>query len=158
MGKKQSEFQDSHKKKLKKKKRKFRQGAFSTEEEDSGGGTSPSALPARRWQFQSLLIHFAQGTISHAECATGKAKNIKPSWKCKNESVSRSVVSNSFATPWTLPHQAPVSIGFSRREYWRGLPFPSPRDLPDPGIKPRSPALQPDSLPSEPPGKPYWKG
>ena len=52
------------------------------------------------------------------------------------------------------PYQAPLSMGFSRQEYWNGLPFPSPRDLPDPGIKPRSPALQADALPSEPPGKP----
>jgi len=45
-------------------------------------------------------------------------------------------------------------MGFSRQEYWSGLPFPSPGDLPNPGIKPRSPALQTDALPSEPPGKP----
>ena len=46
-------------------------------------------------------------------------------------------------------------MGFSRQEYWSGLPFPSPRDLPDPGIEPRFPALQADALPSEPPGKPF---
>ena len=60
-----------------------------------------------------------------------------------------------FATPWTVAHQAPGSMGFSRQEYWSGLPFPSPGDLPDPGIKARSPALQADSLPSEPPGKDF---
>ena len=60
-----------------------------------------------------------------------------------------------FATPWTVAHQAPASMGFSRREYWSGLPFPSPGDLPDPGIEPRSPALQADALTSEPPGNPY---
>ena len=59
-----------------------------------------------------------------------------------------------FATPWTVAHQAPPSMGFSRQEYWSGLPFPSPGDLPNPGIKPRSPALQADVLTSEPPGKP----
>ena len=59
-----------------------------------------------------------------------------------------------FGTPWTLAHQAPPSMEFSRQEYWSGLPFSSPDDLPDPGIKPRSPALQADALPSEPPGKP----
>ena len=58
-----------------------------------------------------------------------------------------------FATPWTVAYQAPPSMGFSRKEYWSGLPFPSPGDLPDPEIEPRSPALQADSLPSEPPGK-----
>ena len=56
-----------------------------------------------------------------------------------------------FATPWTVAHQAPRSMGFSRQEYWSGLPFPSPRDLPNPRIEPRSPALQADALTSEPP-------
>ena len=60
-----------------------------------------------------------------------------------------------FATPWTVAHQAPPSMEFSRQEYWSGLPFTSPRDLPNPGVKPGSPALQADSLPSEPPGSPF---
>ena len=60
-----------------------------------------------------------------------------------------------FATPWTVVYQAPPFMGFSRQEYWSGLPFPSPGDLPDPGIEPRSPALQADALASEPPGKPF---
>ena len=63
-----------------------------------------------------------------------------------------------FATPWTVAHQAPLSKRFSRQEYWSGLPFPPPGDLPNPGIKPRSPALQADSLLSEPPGKPKHTG
>ena len=63
-----------------------------------------------------------------------------------------------FATPWTVVHQAPLSMGFSRQEYWSGLPFPSPGDLPNPGIKLRSPALQADALTSEPPGKPWCDG
>ena len=58
-----------------------------------------------------------------------------------------------FATLWTVAYQAPPSMGFSRQEYWSGLPFPFPGDLPDPGIEPRSPALQADALPSETPGK-----
>ena len=65
------------------------------------------------------------------------------------------------ATPWTVAYQAPLSMGFSRqeywsekkKEYWTGLPFPSPGDLPNPGIEPESPALQADALTSEPPGK-----
>ena len=61
-----------------------------------------------------------------------------------------------FATLWTVAHQAPLSMGFSRQEYWSALLSPSPGDIPDPGIKPRSPALQADSLPSEPPGKPIF--
>ena len=56
--------------------------------------------------------------------------------------------------PWIVPCQAPPSMGFPKQEYWSGLPFPSPGDLPDPGMEPRSPALQADSLLSEPPGKP----
>ena len=60
-----------------------------------------------------------------------------------------------FATPWTVAYHAPPSVGVSRQEYWSELPFPSPEDLPNPGIKPRSPALQADALPSEPPGKPW---
>ena len=60
--------------------------------------------------------------------------------------------------PWTVPRQAPLSIGFSRQEYWSGLPFLSPGDLPNSGIEPRSPALPADSLPSEPPGKPKNTG
>ena len=58
-------------------------------------------------------------------------------------------------TPWTVAHQVPLSMGFSRQEYWSGLPFPSPGDLPDSGIEPGSSASQVDALPSEPPGKPY---
>ena len=58
-------------------------------------------------------------------------------------------------TPWTVAYQIPRSMGFSRQECWSGLLFPSPGDLPDPGIEPGSPALQADTLPSEPPGKPH---
>ena len=61
---------------------------------------------------------------------------------------------HSFTTPWTVARQAPLSMGFPRQECWSGLPFPFPGDLPNPGIKPRSPALQADSLPAEPQGKP----
>ena len=57
-------------------------------------------------------------------------------------------------TPWTVAHQAPLSMKFSRQEYWSGLPCHSAWDLPNPGIKPGSPKLQANSLPPEPPGKP----
>ena len=60
-------------------------------------------------------------------------------------------------TPWTVAHQAPLSMGFSRQEYWSGLPFPSPGDLSDPGIEPEPTALKVDSLLSEQPGKPIFK-
>ena len=60
---------------------------------------------------------------------------------------------DSFATLWTVAHQAPLSMGFPRQEYWIGLPFPSPGDLPDPGIEPTSPALAGRFFTTEPPGK-----
>ena len=63
-------------------------------------------------------------------------------------------VGSDFATPWPVIHQAPLSMGFPRQEHWSGLPFPPPGHLSDPGIEPRPPTLQADSLPAEPPGKP----
>ena len=69
-----------------------------------------------------------------------------------NYTVSSSLVTAShltLVTPWTVAHQALLSMGFSRQECWSGFPFPSPVDLPNPGIGPRSPALQADSLPTE---------
>ena len=71
--------------------------------------------------------------------------------KVKVKSLSRVRL---FATLWTVAHQAPLSMGFSRQEYWSGLPFPPPGDLPDPGTEPRSPVLQADTLTSEPPISP----
>ena len=77
--------------------------------------------------------------------ALGVEKERKWKWIC-------SVVSDSLQTPWTVAYQGPLPMGFSRQEYWNGLPFPSQGDLPDSGIKPSSPTLQADALPSEPPG------
>ena len=74
-----------------------------------------------------------------------------------HQSESENEVAQSYLTLcdlWTVAHQAPPSTGFSRQEYWSGLLFPSPADLPDPGIEPRSPTLQADTLTSVPPGKP----
>ena len=70
--------------------------------------------------------------------------------------LSGSLVAEScpaLTTPWTVARQAPLSMAFPKQESWSGLPFPSPGDLPDPGIEPGSPASQADSLPTEPPGK-----
>ena len=69
------------------------------------------------------------------------------------ESVSGSIVSHSFATPWTVVRRAPLSMEFSKQEYWSELPLPAPGDLSNPGIKSRSPALHIDFLRSEPSGK-----
>ena len=68
--------------------------------------------------------------------------------------LSHSVMSDS-VIPWTVARRAPLSAEFSRQEYWNGLPFPSPGDLPDPEIEPRPPGLQADFLPTELQGKPY---
>ena len=69
--------------------------------------------------------------------------------------VSCSVVSDSLQPQGLSSHQAPLSMGLPRQEYWSGLPFPFPGDLPDPGMEPGSPALQVDCLPSEPSGQPW---
>ena len=84
-------------------------------------------------------------TLSHLICIPYKQDGVI--WK----SLSHVWL---FAIPWTVGCQAPLSTEFSRQEYWSGEPFPSPGDLPNPGIKPRSPSLQEDSLRSEPPQKP----
>ena len=76
-------------------------------------------------------------------------------WISERRRVKRLSRVRLFATPWTVACQAPPSMGFSRQEYWSGLSFPSPGDLSNPGIEPRSPTLQADALPSEPPG---WPG
>ena len=72
-----------------------------------------------------------------------------------SESESESGV-RLFAIPRTVAYKTPPSMGFSRQEYWSGLPFPSPGDLPDPGMEPGSPAFQADALTSETPGKPIY--
>ena len=66
-------------------------------------------------------------------------------------------MSDPFATSWTIALHDPLSMGFSRHEYWSGLPFPSPGDLPNPGIEPMSPALAGGFFTTEPPGKPLSK-
>ena len=77
------------------------------------------------------------------------AAHTQMSYTVTVKSLSRVVLC---ATPWTVAYQTPPSMGFSRQQYWSGVPFPSPGDLPNPGIEPGSPALQADALPSEPPG------
>ena len=97
-------------------------------------------------QLESRL----QGEIS----VTSDMQMTPPLWQ-KLSSSSSLLLSHVrlFATPWTVAYWAPPSMVFSRQEYWSGLPFPSPGDLPDPGIQSGSPALQADALTFEPPGK-----
>ena len=96
----------------------------------------------RRWRFGQRRFFFC-------EDLTDGMEQSYSSMKVKSLSRVR-----LFATPWTVVYQASPSMGFSRQKYWSGLPFPFPGDLPNPGIKPGSPALEADALTSEPPGKP----
>ena len=94
-----------------------------------------------------------EGMATHSSTLAWRIPWTEPWWAMVygvTEWLSRVLL---FATPWTVAYQAPWSMGFSRQEYWSGLPFPSPGDLPNPGIEPRSPVLQTDALPSEPLGK-----
>ena len=102
-----------------------------------------------RWQSTRLL---------HPWDSQGKNPGVGYHFLLQCEKVKSLSRVQLLATPWTAAYQAPLSIRFSRQEYWSGLPFPSPGHLPDSGIKPRSPSLYTDALPSEPPGKSwiYW--
>ena len=78
-------------------------------------------------------------------------QSVRP---CDDDRVKSLSHVQLFVTPWAVAYQASPSVGFSRQEHWSGLPFPPAGDLPHPGIKPASPTLQADPIPSEPPGKP----
>ena len=102
----------------------------------------------------SLLLFGVNTWDVFCECLHGWKSLFCPQYWVNNLSQYRSEVKSLsrvwfFATPWTVAFQVPPSMGFSRQEYWSGVPFPSPGDLPNPGIEPRSPALQADALPTE---------
>ena len=102
---------------------------------------------------QGLLIHIPSAVLG--PLVNKRRKSLKPvaSIEMKVKVLATQSYPTLFMTLWTIALQAPLSLEFSRQEYWRGLPCSSPGDLPNPGIEPGSPALQADSLPSEPPGK-----
>ena len=114
-----------------------------------GGGISPFLTVAQNICLRTVYPHLSTAgpgrTPEHLRQQAEQRKRM-----CA-QSLSRVRL---FVTPWTEARQASLSKGFSRQEYWSGLPFPSPGDLPDPGNEPRSPTLQADALTSEPPGKP----
>ena len=125
----------------------------------------PGFLPGEVHEQRSL-VNYSYSSWSHKESDMTERLSHFPEADGNQEAFdftpspfSRKVKSLSrvrlFATLWTVAHQAPLSMGFSRQEYWSGLPFPSPGDLPDPGIEPRSPTLRADALTFEPPGKPF---
>ena len=91
--------------------------------------------------FKKAKLARSSSDLSYPNCLLGMSERVK--------SLSRVPL---FSTPSTLAYQAPPSMESSSQEYWSGLPFPSPGDVPDPGIEPGSPTLQADALPSEPPG------
>ena len=107
---------------------------------------------------QQLEPDMEQQTGSKLGKENIKAVYCHPSYLIYIQNTEEEVKSLSrvrlFVTPWTEAHQAPPSMKFSRQEYWSGLPFPSPGNLPNLGIEPGSPALGADALLSEPPGKP----
>ena len=112
--------------------------------------------PEASLQGQGKTVHSLGGPGGSQRLLTTQEifpRSVSSTFKVKVKVKSLSRV-RLFVTPWTVAYQAPLSMGFSRQEYWSGLPFPSPGDLPDPGIKPRLPALEADALTSEPPGKP----
>ena len=100
--------------------------------------------------YFNLFIFVWFISIQHFTSFSGNRISLFYILKVKGKSLSRVRL---FVTPWTVAYQASPSMGFSRQEYWSGLPFPSPGNLSKPGIKPRSPALQADALTSEPP---WW--
>ena len=113
------------------------------------------------WKTNSILcilgIYWVNRCLSTGRQEKCNKKEKGGGWSIPKTNCYLNILSNSlflslvakscptFATPWTVAYQAPLSMGFPRQEYWSGLPFPSPGDLSNPGIKPRSPALQADS-------------
>ena len=100
------------------------------------------------------VVIWMRGTDDWTRDGHGTERGNQKWFQRKKVKVKSFSCVRPFANPWTVDHEAPLSMGFSRQETWSGLPFPSPGDLPDPGIEPKSPALQADALTSEPPGKP----
>ena len=121
----------------------------------SGGEQAPACM----WLRTSMSENICGSIVGHWACL--RRHQVAHTWlwfagiTCSLSSYLRASVLSGvrfFATPWTVARQTPLPMEFSRQEYWSRLPFLSPRNLPDPGIKPNSPALQTDSLPPEPPG------
>ena len=98
-------------------------------------------------QINNLTLHLKQLDKEEME-------NPRVSRRKERKKVNSLTHFQLFVTPWTVVYQAPPSMEFSIQEYWSGLPFPSPENLPDPGIESGSPTLQVDALLSEPPGNP----
>ena len=117
-----------------------------------GSSLVPGPEAKSSLEIRNLAITLKLGaTPAGQSCGNRSDTAFQGGKKVKVKSLSRVQL---FQIPWTVAHQAPLSMGFSRQAYWSGLPFPSPGDLSNPGIEPQSPTLQADALTSEPPGKP----
>ena len=127
---------------------------FFGEHRFSRGGLARGGIDTGWVKSWDIIVIFSLSRWSWSRREGDWAQPLKE-WHSPSEEVKSLSCVWLFATPLTVAYQAPPSMRFSREECWSGLPFPSPGDLPDPGIKPRSPALQADALPSEPPGKPW---
>ena len=118
------------------------------------GNTIPKSLHLQ-WTFHLFIftpnITSLPKELRAATHLSMPSLPLRLSWNIKVKLFSHVWL---FATLWTVAYQDPLSMGFFRQEYWSGFPFPSPGDLPYPGIEPRSPTLCADALPSGPPGKP----
>ena len=113
--------------------------------------------PGRFWPSGHNLVTFLVSVIPVEMTAAFQTQGTEDRCRTYRQLFSGSVVSGS-ETLWTVAHQASLSMGFPRQEYWSGLPCPSPWDLPDPGIEPTSPALAGGFFTSEPSGKPAPTG
>ena len=112
-----------------------------------------NSCPLSWWCHDHLVLFVPFSSCLQSSPVPGSLSTINDI--CMKVKVLVTQSCPTLCNPWTVAHQAPLSMGFSRQEHWRGQPFPSSRDLPDPGIKPKSLPLQVDSLLPEPQGKPY---
>ena len=122
------------------------------------------ATETEEWHFHFNVLpfelpHVQEQRHRHREraCGHSRGRRRRTNWESSSDICTLPCwVASDSLRPRSAARQAPLSMGFSKQEYWSGLPFLSPGDLPNPGTEPRSPALQSDSLPSEPPGTPIY--
>ena len=116
------------------------------------------AVKVRHLPLPYFVIVFVIGYTLPGQCVKKIATDILSIFEvsfliCGGSLATKSCL--TLATPWTVACQSPLSMGFPKQAYWSKLPFPSPGDLPDSGIEPKSPALQADSIQTQPPGKSF---
>ena len=105
-----------------------------------------------KWHFRAAFRHHPKQFPYETQLCSPEPEILEQQGHFLRRKVKSLSHVQLLATPWIVTYKAPPSMGFSRQGYWSGLPFASPEDLSNPGIEPRSPTLQADALPSEPPG------